>query len=391
MFNSDVLDVAIGIVFVFALTSIICTAIREGLEAWLKTRAAYLEYGIRELLHDKEANGLASSFFNHPLIYSLFPGGYSPRTYKKSSAKPKKAKVPGANATPAGANATPAGANATPAGANATPAGANATPTGANATPTGANATPTGATSKPPGILARGDNLPSYIPANLFALVLMDIAVRGPATDAVSSDPNAPVLSLDSIRANLLNVQNPSVQRVLLIALDSAQGDINKAQANIEAWYNGAMDRVSGWYKRSTHWIILVVGLVIAIGFNIDTITIARYLSRNDAARAAMVKAAQTAVSDPNSKNLDDKAAIKQLGGLNLPIGRPPGWDVPAKPGESWIVWVWINFFAHIPGWLLTALATTMGAPFWFDVLNKIMVIRSTVKPHEKSLEEASE
>jgi hypothetical protein len=44
-----------------------------------------------------------------------------------------------------------------------------------------------------------------------------------------------------------------------------------------------------------------------------------------------------------------------------------------------------------ILGWLITAIAATLGAPFWFDVLNKIMVIRSTVKPHEKSPEEASE
>jgi hypothetical protein len=42
-------------------------------------------------------------------------------------------------------------------------------------------------------------------------------------------------------------------------------------------------------------------------------------------------------------------------------------------------------------GFLTTALAGMLGAPFWFDVLNKVMVIRSTVKPHEKSPEEASE
>jgi hypothetical protein len=42
-------------------------------------------------------------------------------------------------------------------------------------------------------------------------------------------------------------------------------------------------------------------------------------------------------------------------------------------------------------GWLVTALAIMLGAPFWFDVLNKFVVVRSTVKPHEKSPEEASE
>jgi hypothetical protein len=44
-----------------------------------------------------------------------------------------------------------------------------------------------------------------------------------------------------------------------------------------------------------------------------------------------------------------------------------------------------------IAGWLVTAFAASLGAPFWFDLLNKIMVIRSTVKPHEKSPEESSE
>jgi hypothetical protein len=39
----------------------------------------------------------------------------------------------------------------------------------------------------------------------------------------------------------------------------------------------------------------------------------------------------------------------------------------------------------------MTALAIALGAPFWFDVLNKFMVVRSTVKPREKSQEEGSE
>jgi len=50
----------------------------------------------------------------------------------------------------------------------------------------------------------------------------------------------------------------------------------------------------------------------------------------------------------------------------------------------------WEDLGAPVLGWLLTAVAAMLGAPFWFDVLNQIMVIRSTVKPHEKSGEEAS-
>ena len=65
MFGSRILEVAIGIIFIF-LVSMICSAIREGIESWVKSRAAFLEHGIRELLHDRHAVGLARSLYTHP-------------------------------------------------------------------------------------------------------------------------------------------------------------------------------------------------------------------------------------------------------------------------------------------------------------------------------------
>ena len=44
----------------------------------------------------------------------------------------------------------------------------------------------------------------------------------------------------------------------------------------------------------------------------------------------------------------------------------------------------------RILGWLITGFAISFGAPFWFDLLNRMMVVRSTVKPDEKSPEESS-
>ena len=78
MFGSGILEVAVGIVLVYVLVSLLCTALREGIEAWLKTRSAYLEFGIRELLHHKSGNALTTAFFQHPLIFSLFPDDYRP-------------------------------------------------------------------------------------------------------------------------------------------------------------------------------------------------------------------------------------------------------------------------------------------------------------------------
>lgn len=320
------LDVAIGIVFVFVLLSTVCSAIREGIEAKLKTRAAYLEQGIRELLHDLDGKGLAHSFFNHPLIFALYSGGYG------GAAQDAKQR---------------------------------------------------------PKLLARGGSLPSYIPARSFAMALLDIAAKGPVTDDVSSDPAAPELSLESVRASVRNLKNPPVQRALLAAIDAAEGDLNRARKNIEAWFDSAMDRVSGWYKRTTHWILFWIALTLAVGLNIDTLAIADYLYRNDAAREAVVALAADATDDGSPASITYDHAATQLQSLGLPIGWSDSWQ-RADISGAWYESVW-GIAGRILGWLVTAFAATLGAPFWFDLLNKIMVIRSTVKPHEKSPEEASE
>ncbi len=320
------LDVAIGIVFVFVLMSTVCSAIREVIEAKLKTRAAYLERGIRELLHDLDGKGVAHSFFNHPLIYSLYSGGY------QGAAQRDKER---------------------------------------------------------PRMLARGGSLPSYIPARSFAIALLDIAAKGPVTDEVSSDPAAPELSIESVRASVLNLKNPPVQRALLAAIDTARGDLDRARANIEAWYDSAMDRVSGWYKRTTHWILFWIALVLAVGLNIDTLAIADYLYRHDSARETVVALAADAVNNQSAGGLAYQEAATQLESLGLPIGWSNSWQRPGISGP-WHESAW-GIAGPILGWLVTAFAATLGAPFWFDLLNKIMVIRSTVKPHEKSPEEASE
>lgn len=317
MFGSEVLDVAIGLVFVYILVSIICSAVREGIEAWMKTRATFLEHGIRELLGDNAGKGLARDVFTHPLVFGLFSASrYEP-----------------------------------------------------------------GGQTERPSMFRRGTGLPSYIPSRNFAMALMDIAARGPGVNTLNSSHNARPMSVDGIRRGILNLQNPRIQRVLLTALDSAEGDLQKVQANLEAWFDSSMDRVSGWYKRSTHAILFGIGLFIAVSMNVDTIAVVDHLYRDQGARAAAVAAAENATAD-----ITYEQARRELEKLQLPIGWET-YDIHFTKPANWERELLVPWF----GWLLTALAATLGAPFWFDVLNKIMVIRSTVKPREKSREEGSE
>jgi hypothetical protein len=321
MFGSQILEVAIGVIFIYILVSIICTAVREIFDGILKTRAAYLERGIRELLRDVEGTGIARSFYEHPLIDSLYSG-----TYRR------------------------------------------------------------GDTGERIRIFASGRGMPSYIPAKNFALVLLDLAARGRQTDARSSGPAAPRLTLQAVRENVATIENPGVQRVLLTAVDTAQDDLDRAVANLEAWFDSGMDRVSGWYKRSSQWIVFGTALMVAVGLNVDTLAIADHLYRHDAAREVIVARAEAAVEDTAFLARGYREARDDLTSLQLPIGWSYRAAAETPPGS-----ILTRYLMPPLGWLLTALAATLGAPFWFDVLNKVIVIRSTVKPREKSPEEKSE
>src|ERR1041384_4238106 len=81
--NLPSLDLAIGLIVVFLLVSTICSAVREAIEAILKTRAAYLERALREMLDDADGTGLTKSLFEHPLVSALFVGAYAPKNLKK--------------------------------------------------------------------------------------------------------------------------------------------------------------------------------------------------------------------------------------------------------------------------------------------------------------------
>lgn len=319
------LDLAIGMVVVFLLVSTLCTALREAVEALFKTRAAYLERAIREMLDDKDGRGLTESLFDHPLLAGLFLGKYRP--------KPADKKL---------------------------------------------------------WVLANGRGLPSYVPATSFARAMLDVAARGSAAGKQDEDLSGAAITAEALRERLLDPQSPisaRVRRVLLNALDNARGDLGQARKNLEDWFNDSMDRVSGWYKRSTQWVVFVIAVVVTVTGNIDSIAIAKHFYRDEAARAAAVKVAEATVAEGQAPRKEKAREV--LEELELPIG----WHSTSLPRgeeqhgyEHELVW-----FNRVLGWLLTIFAATLGSPFWFDVLNKVMVIRSTVKPREKSLDEASE
>src|SRR5215468_3508620 len=207
MFGSELFDVVIGMVFVFLLLSLICSALNELLETRLRNRAGDLAKGIKELLG--KDTGLVEKLYTHGLIFSLYRGTYEEALKKKT--------------------------------------------------------------------------LPSYIPSKDFATAVASIL--GPDSGAIPS--------ADDVRNSIAKIQNAQVKSALLTLFNNANNDLEAFRKGIEGWFNSAMDRVSGWYKRRTHIIIFVLGFVIAVAMNVNSISLAQDLWISKAKRDALVGAAQ--------------------------------------------------------------------------------------------------
>jgi hypothetical protein len=381
MLGSATFDLVLGMVFLFLLLSLVVSAIREAIEARLKTRSAFLAHAIQEMLTDTHAKSL----YEHPLIKALYDGG----KYETDAAGF----------------------------------------TGNNGFKWIWNVVKS---------LRVHTNLPSYIPARTFALALLDLAAAGnlPGTQAPGSTPpplTPPPATLVARVRLALGGRTDDLATGILAALSTAADNDEKAIDAIQKWYDAAMDRVSGWYKRETQHILFWLGLALAVGMNVDTIYLAKFLAADTGARQhlaqtveqaynegkipnpALIGAPGTAASDAAAAQASDSAAaangataassdlkdteaaikatdvrvseaIHRVIDLNLPIG----WT-PIRRDEFFDSHNVLNSLSTILGWLVTAFGLSFGAPFWFDVLNKVMVIRSTVKPHEKSPEEASQ
>lgn len=222
---------------------------------------------------------------------------------------------------------------------------------------------------------------PSYIPTRNFALALLDMVARGTdLNNTQEATGTAQPISVEGIRLTVGKIGNKPVQRAILAALDTAEGSLVRMQKNLEDWYDSAMDRVSGGYKRHTQKVLIALGLVLAVLANVDAIAVAKRLYQDKPVRDAVVQqaTAYTAAHPDDTKTI--AAFQAQLDALPLPIG----WPRPCPQG-------FVGYATMILGWLVTGLAISLGAPFWFDLLNKFMVIRATVKPKEKSPEEGSE
>ena len=233
--------------------------------------------------------------------------------------------------------------------------------------------------------------LPAYLSARTFATAVMDIAT-----------PQKPgIITFADLEAGINNLPAGDVKKTLLAVIQTSNNNLLQAQKNIEAWFNDTMDRVSGWYKRTTQIWTVVIAAVLVLSANADTLQIARTLWTDPTLRAELVEQAKGRTSQPQSSapvatpnnppppgfvpeypqssapaatpgnsNAVSAATQPATQGELDELGQVVGWShqPPASKGQ------WAD---HILGWILSIVAVSLGAPFWFDLLNKFMRIRN--------------
>ncbi len=441
MINSPVLDTAIGLIFIFLIYSLLATSINEAIATLFSLRARTLKKGI--------IDGMLSNCKNNEWVWistlKTIGAFFKELGFLIIGYKPKKKNKLGEKFY------------------------------------------------DHPIIKNYGSNdrfsIPSYIPKENFSTILIevldeywnihkdDISLYLKKSDNSIDLENLPrITKINYLVKYLQNNKSENVKedcddmhidqeilKILALYLSKSYQNIETFTAQLETWYDDSMNRVSGWYKRQTQFILFFLGLAIAITFNVDIIDIAGKLSTDKDARDKLVemsiKSAEQLKNDqrvqPNAQDPVEKKRNDSISKANYKNevekiktelnGRVKdannllaiGWGdyglkkdssttvkdytcelkkirhtvkenmkiPPAKLKDSTAIYThaamlalydehWFKFKVGYVisnfhkgrkplGFLLLAFAICLGAPFWFDLLQKLIKIRASGKKEE--------
>lgn len=422
MTGSVALDIVIGLVFIFMLYAILVSIIHEAIANLFSFRAAFLEKAIIRMLEDGNARVPATIWDRFRNFYKLF-------TKNKNNLD----KLPLASKF-----------------------------------------------YEHPLIkyLAEDDfkSKPSYITADNFSKTMIDL-LRG--KDFAAGDDPKPAIerALNEKKVQWKNKEddpevdiNDETLSYLHSLWADAQGDVQKFRGLIENWFDVTMERTTGWYKRQTQVVLFVIGLIIAIVFNVDTLKMSGMLAHDPDLRKELVEQADNYVKThkqeldvnwnkvevedpaesseviadtvsseetqetegqdveptpvegvtseaPTVMSVEDSIDIQEvkdsaivlinraadlvnndIAKVNKTLGM--GWTCKSFNRheeehcfhwKGFCLWSWNLKWSSLLGWFVSALALSLGAPFWFDLLNRLVRIKGSAGPSSEKEKSRSE
>jgi hypothetical protein len=205
--------------------------------------------------------------------------------------------------------------------------------------------------------------LPAYIAAGDFADALIDVIQKVPGDFA-------------AVKAAVEGIDDPQIKQLLQGFLARAGGNAEAFRQQIADWFDNAMNRLSGAYKRRAQLITFLLGLATAAAFNIDAFYVLTQLWARPSLAAALsgpsAAAMVSAAASSPAAQVPLDAWLDTLGTLPVGWDNHRAWSTAERP---WPPYAWLSF---VVGLLVTASSAVFGAPFWFDLLQSLVQIRST-------------
>jgi hypothetical protein len=410
MLGSSTLEVAIGVIFLYLLLSLLCTAINEGIASLLNKRGKNLFEGIKNLLNDPLFTGLAQQLYTHGLVNGISQNATNPekpnrlpsymsantfalalidilgsrgvgeswqdviqqRHKELSMAQAASAAHPGNTELQQVVQDAQAAFDKAQADHKLAAAAKEAH----TAAETAAQ---------------QVTGLKDLSKLNAASALLETALAAGRALAADHPDP------LGNIRKAVEGLPQGHTKESLLVLVDktkreashvaqqitTAAQQVDHLRENLEHWFESATSRFGGWYKRWTQRVVLLIALLLVVLANADTLMLVKRLTRDEALRASLVTAADKASRNPTGSSAENTTArqdlLAQAEKLQLPLGWSPAQDDPYHTDQvpnDFLGWV-----LKCVGLLMSVLAASLGAPFWFDTLSKFVNLRGAGTP----------
>jgi hypothetical protein len=411
MFGSSILDVAIGLIFVYLFLSLICSAVNEGIASLVNKRGNILFEGIKNLLNDPKFTGLAQQLYTHGLVDGISHEATNPEKpnrlpsympsnhfalalidilgsqgQKESWSDVVKQRQKELNT--ARAQLEP---NSTDADQQKVIDAEAALEKAKGALSKADEAARLHAAAAKAAERVTGPK--DFTNLQVASTKLHQALAIGRSLAALYPDP------LGNIQKAVEKLPDGHTKESLFVLLDktkretglvsnqiaTVQDQAERLQANVEHWFSDAMDRVGGWYKRWTQKVLLVIAVALVFAANADSLMLAKRLMRDNALRASILNAAENTIQNNAADPTDDMRArenlLKDAEKLNLPLGWVSAETDPYKtdqvPGRGNIR----GWLVKLLGLLISVFAVSMGAPFWFDTLSKFINLRGAGTP----------
>lgn len=344
---TSTLDVVIGVVFLLLILSMIVSLANEACAKILSWRSENLKEGVGNLLSDPEGATLAGLLYQHPLIRTLGRQRGSDKIDNPSY-------IPSQRFAQALTETIRKSAAA---------------------------GTESNGATRDGMVLSRGSGKAHDGLARMSVAGHSEVSHSGDAgfsPKAIAVDIKE---AMQDARALVSALPESEARTALQVFADRAEGQIAHFEHAVAEWFDDGMDRVSGWYKRKVQKWLMGIALIVVMVLNANVFQFAQALRSQPEMAAELADLADQFHGDAGSDDgtlakPDAEKVAATLEQLNALPALPMGWSEGGKPKS--ILWA-------VPGWVVTAMLVSLGAPFWFNMLGQLLDIRGSGRPPQKS------